>query len=289
MNRLHYFCTVVKTGSLVKASELLNISQPALSKAIKVLEGELNEKLIIPSGRGISITDNGQKIALQAAPLLEKINNLKSSHENQRQNKQLTVASFEVFSTHFLGRVISKSFPQHSVNVLELIPGAMEEAIINRDADIGITYLPIPHPDLDILEVNSIKMGVFGLKKVFNNFDSKELPFVIPNQFVEGTPSKVKGLDGWPDHVFPRNIKYKVTLMETALELCRQGSCVGYFPNFVINLHNKKIVRKYKLDQIQFTGIPKFNRQIVYMIKRKSDLEASNFKKISKAIRLIEN
>ena len=73
MNRLHYFCTVVSCGSLSKASELLYISQPALSKAIKTLEEEMEKKLMIPAGRGIAITDYGKKLAFEAAPLIEKV------------------------------------------------------------------------------------------------------------------------------------------------------------------------------------------------------------------------
>jgi DNA-binding transcriptional LysR family regulator len=44
MNRLRYFTIIAKTGSMVKASELLNISQPALSKAVKVWQESVLSK-----------------------------------------------------------------------------------------------------------------------------------------------------------------------------------------------------------------------------------------------------
>ncbi len=287
INRLHYFCTVAQTGSISKASELLHISQPALSKAIKTLEAELDRKLIIASGRGISITDEGKSLAIKAFPLIEKINNLKEPKNYKPYGKELSVVTFEVFSTYFLGQVIAETFNDFSVSIFEMVPGNMEEAIIKGVADIGITYLPIPSPELDILKINSINMGVFGLKAKFKNLKFADLPFVVPNIPVSGTPSKAKGLDGWPDHIIPRKILYKVSMMETALELCRQGKCVGYFPDFVVKLHNEKVKLKYNLDKLSQPQSRNLQKQEVYMIKRKSDLESSNFKKISRAIRLV--
>lgn len=287
INRLHYFCTVVQTGSLRLAAELLNISQPALSKAIKILETELDKKLMIPSGRGIAITDEGKLIALKAAPLIEQFNELAQPKINTHEREVLSVATFEVFSTYFLGKVITEDFPNHEVNIFELVPGPMEEAIASGAADIGITYLPIPHKDLDFFKVTSIKMGVFGLKSKFENMPISEVPFATPNVPVSGTPSKAKGLDGWPDHLVPRNIKYHVTMMETSLELCRRGSCVAYFPTFVVDLHNEVCGSKFKLDLLKSPAALKSQSFDVFMIKRKSDLETASFKKISRALRTL--
>ncbi len=44
--RLRYFCAVARTGSLRRAAELVKVSPPALSKAIKLLESECGVRLI---------------------------------------------------------------------------------------------------------------------------------------------------------------------------------------------------------------------------------------------------
>ena len=286
MSKLRYFCVTAQAGSLTKASELLHISQPALSKAIKLLEDQLGHKLVIPSGRGIAITDYGQKVAAHGWPIIEKLNELRHL-DDQQNEKVLRIASFEVFTTYFLGKVIRESFPDMAVEVLELTPGHMEEALAEGSADIGITYLPVPHRKLDVMKVCSVKMGIFGKLNKFKNNSFSELPFVVPTLPVEGSPSKVQGLDGWPEHVLSRNIRYKVMMMETALDLCRHGSCVGYFPEFVVNLHNEQVKSSLKLEQLPFPAKIKSEKQDVYMIKRKSDLESSDFKKVSKALRTI--
>jgi DNA-binding transcriptional LysR family regulator len=288
MNRLHYFCTIVKAGSLVKASELLLISQPALSKAIKVLEQEVNQKLIIPSGRGIAVTDYGKALAIEAEILLEKIENLKSLGETRNQSRPLSIATFEVFSTYFLGKVIASEFSSSRVRVFELTPGRMEEAIASGIADIGITYLPIPHADLDILNVSKIDMGIYGATR-FLKTKFEDLPFAIPVAVLSATPSKVKGLDGWPDHMISRKIQFEVEMMETALDLCRKGLAVGYFPSFVIDLHNESTKSSMQLVKLESPTKLKKTSQDVYMLKRKSDLESKDFKKIARVLRNLSN
>ncbi len=249
----------------------------------------MGQKLIVPSGRGIAITDNGKRLAAEAAPLIEKIDALRSiGSAREEKFELLSIATFEVFSTYFLGKVISEQFADnYSVKVFELVPGPMEEAIAKGNADIGITYLPIPHPDLDIYKIASIEMAIYGIGNQFKKAEFTHLPFVVPNIPISGTPSKAKGLDGWPDHLIPRTVKYRVTMMETALDLCRRGQCVGYFPKFVVDLHNKVTKPEFHLEMLTGPQGAKLGPQDVFMIKRKSDLESKSFRKISRALRAL--
>jgi len=70
IDRVRYFSVFAETGSLVSASEILRISQPALSKALKVLESEVNLKLVESDGRGLRLTESGKRFRDQTNPLL---------------------------------------------------------------------------------------------------------------------------------------------------------------------------------------------------------------------------
>ncbi|APB76712.1 LysR family transcriptional regulator [Paenibacillus polymyxa] len=56
-------------GSVTRASELLNISQPAITAQIKKFEKEISLTLLMPLGRGIALTDAGKKLAVLAKRL----------------------------------------------------------------------------------------------------------------------------------------------------------------------------------------------------------------------------
>lgn len=62
LHALRLFHVIAETGSVTRASELLSISQPAISAQIKKLERELDLPLLRAQGRGIALTDGGEKL-----------------------------------------------------------------------------------------------------------------------------------------------------------------------------------------------------------------------------------
>jgi DNA-binding transcriptional LysR family regulator len=281
---------IAQTGSLTEASQLLNISQPALSKAVKLLEHELGVKLLAPLGRGIIVTDEGRRIAERANGIIGDLERLREiGSATDASQRKLSIASFEVFTTYFLGSVLAENPNGLVADIYELTPGDMEEAVASGMADIGITYLPIPHRDLELIEMTKIKMGIYcGAATKFDKFEFEDLPFVIPIRPIKGTPTKIQGLDGWPDSSIPRKVVFRVGMMESALELCRRGVAVAYLPQFVVQIHNENVKSQRALKEIAPPKNLKQKPQSVYLIKRKSMVETKALRLIAKALRTIK-
>ncbi|MBX2995120.1 MAG: LysR family transcriptional regulator [Bdellovibrionaceae bacterium] len=289
--RLEYFLTVAETGSLRQASEILRISPPALSKAMRLLESELETKIWINDGRRLILTDAGKALLKKAPLLIENFKALKSDLLTGSVGpKPIRIGTFEVFSTYFLTFLDTLAWDNHSLELHELLPGEVEKYIEQGDLDIGITYMPVPNPNLDFLKVKAIEMGVYTKKGRFEGVTQDQLPFVIPVAPLQGTPTKMKGLDGWPEDAFNRKVLHRVTLLESALELCRQGRVAGYFPSFVVCEHNKRVSPEYRLERrragAQLTGC-KLREADVFIVKRKSYEETDVIKQIARAIRQI--
>lgn len=106
IDRVRYFSVFAETGSLVRASEVLHISQPALSKALKLLEREVGTKLLEAEGRGLKVTAAGKKFRNETRPLLAEWLNFGKKIRDQENWQPSRIASFEVFTTYFLGRAL---------------------------------------------------------------------------------------------------------------------------------------------------------------------------------------
>lgn len=285
INRVRYFTTFAETGSLVKASEILHISQPALSKALKTLEAEVGVRLLEADGRGLKLTAAGKRFRDECHPLLNQWMNISKKIRDQQTWKPSRICSFEVFTTYFLGHLLNY-VELENLELHELGPGKMEQAVADGKVDLAITYNPVPKAGIDFIEITKIKMGVFGIDH-FKNKKFAELPFVIPLQPAEGTPSKVVGLDGWPDHLFERNVKYRVTMMESAMSLCREGRAVAYLPEFVAHLHNKKMQPEFRLRELKQPLSEKEGKQSVYLIRRQGSEESAIERQIAKSLRAL--
>ncbi len=60
LRQIRVFLEIVRQGSLVRASKILNITQSAVSKALKELETELGAKVIHRGRRGVRLTQVGE-------------------------------------------------------------------------------------------------------------------------------------------------------------------------------------------------------------------------------------
>src|SRR6185437_5196130 len=68
MHQVRYFLAVSRTLNFTRAAEECNVTQPALTRAIKQLEDELGGELIRREGRNSHLTDLGNRMR----PLLQQ-------------------------------------------------------------------------------------------------------------------------------------------------------------------------------------------------------------------------
>lgn len=59
---LRTFIAIVEAGSLVKASERLNVTQSSVTMRLKALEDEVGQKLLVRQKSGVSLTSAGTKL-----------------------------------------------------------------------------------------------------------------------------------------------------------------------------------------------------------------------------------
>ena len=287
--RLRYFLALAKTESLRKAAELLNISPSALSKSIHLLQDQLGLELIVPLGRGLTLTDAGRELARRSELILQSLDEMAQDLHDLKQIKKenpIKLGTFEVFSTHFLSVLSEVKWQERGLVLHELIPGALESAVASGQVDYGLTYMPIPFSGCEFIKITKIEMGVYTSKDAFPNITQCDLPFVAPVLPIGATPTRIRGLDGWPEEAYERKIRFQVTLMESALELCRLGKCAGYFPVFVVQRHNLKLNPKYQLERRPSPYGAKKCFSDVYIVKRVGHAEDNDLKLLAKMVRV---
>ena len=278
---IHQFCAVIEAGTIAKAAQALHMTPGALSRALKRLEQELSVKLFVPSGRNIIPTAEAMRFYSYGKEILKNINQAKESiRTSTKIKKSIRIATFEVFSTHFASLLIEKEFKNEEVTLLERTPSHIERAVLDGVADFGVTYIPSLSPDLDHLAIGEMRSGIFS------NAQGKELSYAVPITELGENVSKASSLDGWPRD-YPRTVKYRFELLETALDLASRGACRICCPAFLISIENERLKTSYQLrEEVPPKGLrlPKLK---VYLVKRKSEVETSDLKKVAKMLRLL--
>ena len=256
---------------------------------MRALEDELGYALFSQKGRGLELTEQGKSLYERLPAVLAPLDDLLAQIAPKKEmSRLLRIASYEVFTTYFLSSVISDRFNDWSIEMREALPGQIEALIGDGKSDIGLTYLAIPHPNVEFIKCGRVKMGIYGLKGNWSKTPVEEMPFAAPINPIEGVPSGAKGLDGWPEHLFERKVKYRVDMMETAMQLCRSGVAVAFLPDFVVRIMNEKASADSKLAEI---APPKEVGTVfreVFLVHRKGREEAKASREIAKALRALE-
>ena len=85
------FYIVAINGNITKASESLNISQPAVTKHIKNLEDSLGVILFTRTRKGVVLTPIGKKIFLEIKNALTILDNVEKEVNNYKDNNSGTI------------------------------------------------------------------------------------------------------------------------------------------------------------------------------------------------------
>jgi DNA-binding transcriptional LysR family regulator len=76
IDRFMVFAAVAKHRSATRASAELHISQPAVTKQLKLLEKNYNTKLFVRAGHGMQLTDQGRLFLRDVKTILERYKTL---------------------------------------------------------------------------------------------------------------------------------------------------------------------------------------------------------------------
>ena len=113
LQQLHYAIVISETGSMNKAAERLYIAQPSLTGAMQELERELGITIFHRSGRGVTLTNDGQEFIDYARQVYHQYETLaeKYAHPNELKKK------FGVTTQHYSFAV--KAFVEMAKNPLD--------------------------------------------------------------------------------------------------------------------------------------------------------------------------
>jgi DNA-binding transcriptional LysR family regulator len=277
-DRLKYFCTLVELGSLTKASEILGISHSGLSKAISLLQSEVNSRLVRPQGRGLEITPEGKALYAKSIEVLRLIDNL-HMHE-QRTNPTVRMGLSEVMAIS--GSDLLASEIEQPLKIEQCDVGECEELISREEIDFGISFVPQPRPELEYLKLGKVTFNSFAREDLAKKHGEKT-PFAVPISDLPTNPMGFKIRDGWPKSI-PRNSYYLVKTFATALNLLRNGKAAVYMPDFIAKRENQLLNSKYKIIKVVEQQRATSVREL-FLVKAKGSLETREMKKVAKILR----
>lgn len=195
IKQLTYFLTIVEEGNISKAAEKLHIAQPPLSHQLKLLEEELNVKLIERNTRKLKITDVGVTLSNRAKQIVQlmdtTVKEVKDISEGSQGTLSIgTVSSAGVALLPIHIESFLKKYPNINFQILDEDTTRIVELLNNDVIDIGIVCTPYNKDMLEAISLPEEPMIVVGTnlpwdnkKKSVNLTELKSMPLIVQQRY----------------------------------------------------------------------------------------------------------
>lgn len=243
------FVVVANELNVTKASEKLNISQPAVTKHIKNLENTIGITLFKRSNKGLELTEMGLELY---ESLKNPINEIIKIDNNFSKEKTVNIGSHNHLLNIIFGECINKFYLEYSninLNLKCLETNEMLEMLENRELDIVFSK-KVNNFKLDDLEylhigfLNDIfianKNSNFANKIVYKE-DLENTTIYVPRKYSQTATRLVSLLNN-------KKLNLKNSSYNTILELASKSNSIGLITKEYIDYAK---LEKYNLIELK--------------------------------------
>lgn len=205
---LRYFLLIAEEESISRASQILHITQPTLSRQIKELEEDLGTQLFIRKKRKMVLTRAGMYLKDRASEIIalsDKTEQEFNKQKNELFSGHLSIGCVEADNSDTLSRLLEEFIMEYPEITFSIISGTGNDIIERLDKgilDVGVFLEPISTDKYEFLSFpKKEKWGILVEKNSFlaqKNFLAPEdligIPLLTPiRKEVQGMFSKWMG------------------------------------------------------------------------------------------------
>ena len=150
-NKYKMFYAVSEYKSFSKAAEVLHISQPAISYAVKELERDLDTTLLIRERKNIRLTPEGQELIYYIEKIFSNVMKAERAMKERKNNEEdlygeIRIGIYSHISLTLLPKLIKefeKIHPKVNFNIYSTSQPEMVEKLKRRELDMLIVQFPV--------------------------------------------------------------------------------------------------------------------------------------------------
>lgn len=257
--QLAYFSKVAETRSISRAAEELHVTQPAVSKQIKVLEEELGEPLLDRIGKRVHLTRAGEALLAHAERILRSVQEAKTAvHDLSAEcSGELVVGTSDHISIHRLPDVLKAyitAYPRVDLKLRCHRSETILDMVLHNAVDIGVITLPPAIGNLVAKVIWTDPMSLVFPRghplqalKTIRLKDTAAYPMILPE---EGTTTRNAIDDAFARRKLSPTLAMEVAYIETIKGLVKAGLGISILPDKAVEdeVRSGALVRKSVAD-----------------------------------------
>ena len=165
LRQLEVFLAVARTGSVLRAGDVLAMSQSAVSSALADLERQFDVRLFDRIGKRLQLSDVGRALRSRAEGVWDEARELESALANHADAGCLRVGATLTIG-NYVAVPLMAQFMREKPGSLVRLDIANTETIAHRVAnfeiDVGLIEGELAHPDLQVVPFRDDELVVFS-------------------------------------------------------------------------------------------------------------------------------
>ncbi|TCT06969.1 LysR family transcriptional regulator [Paralcaligenes ureilyticus] len=244
LKQIRYFIVVCELRSVSRAAEILDVSQPSISRQIQLLEAELRQHLLRRTGRGMEPTEAGLRFLSHARALDKLANHARQdlqSFQSPTQGKVRLGLPPRIARrlTPLIVQEFRAQMPNSSIRIVEGLSADMRGWLIKSKIDLALLYDPTPAAMLSYETIYREDMVLAYAKtcrpRPPKNIKAGQLeryPLVLPSR-----PNSIRTLVDriCHDAEISLNIVAEVDVVQTAVETISYDQVYTIIPRSAIH------------------------------------------------------
>jgi len=226
---------MVRTGTLVGASERLGVDASTVFRSLQRIERGLGQPLFERSRSGYLATELAQSLSGHAEQLEVVLESARSAAQLRPEQVSGTVriTTTDTVLHGLLAPALKELQALHPLLAYELHTGNELASLTRRDADIAVRATKRPPQHLVGKQVGPLRVAMFAPKKGpikrYEDVEAGKALWIAPDDALPEHPSVV-----WRRKYFPKVVpSYRVNSILTVMDLVAQGLGVGLLPMFL--------------------------------------------------------
>ena len=166
LRTLRYFLAAAQEENMTRASEILHVTQPTLSRQIMDLERELGVTLMLRGKNGLTLTDDGRFFRQRAQEIVELTDRLEKDIAGQKKDisGMVVIGASEVGGSQTLAKLIkefSEKYPAVQFTLYNETVDNIKERLDKGLVDIGLLLEPADVTKYDYVRLD--RQDTWGL------------------------------------------------------------------------------------------------------------------------------
>lgn len=164
LRQVEVFYTIMRAGSVTEAARVLNVTQPAVSAALKQLEARLGMKLFERVGGRLHPTAEARGLMPDVAEIFGRLGAVERLSQDLARGARgaLSVAATPPLADGYVAKAVAALLakrPGVRVNLQAIPSAAVLDRVINREIDVGVVYEPVVSSAVRVEELSRTAIG----------------------------------------------------------------------------------------------------------------------------------